>query len=72
MVVSPAKSLLPKLTQAQQSVAAAPGSVVLELGVGISPPASRFGDPSELGLVDLDGNGREDGESDGDDFVPLS
>lgn len=68
MVVSPAKSPLPKLTQAQR--AATPRSGGTQLGVESSPPASQFGDAGGLGLVDLDG--REDGESDGDEFVPLS
>lgn len=68
MMVSPAKSPFHKPTQAQQPVT--PRSVGTQLGTGSSPLASHFGDPGELGLVDLDG--REDGESDGDEFVPLS
>ena len=68
MAVSPIKSLFPKPTQVQRP--ATPKSEGTQLGVGSSPLASHFGDPGELGLVDLDG--REDGESDGDDFVPLS
>jgi len=68
MMVSPAKSPFRKPTQAQQSVT--PRSAGTQLGIGSSPPVSHFGDPGELGLVDLDG--REDGESDGDEFVPLS
>ena len=68
MVVSPAKSPFPKPAQAQRSVT--PRSVGTQLGIGSSPTASQFGDPGELQLVDLDG--REDGESDGDEFLPLS
>ena len=68
MAMSPIKSLFPKPTQAQRP--ATPKSEGTQLGVGSSPLASHFGDVGELGLVDLDG--REDGESDGDDFVPLS
>jgi hypothetical protein len=70
MDVSPVKSLLHKLTQVQQSVPATPRSVGTQLGVGSSPLPPRFGDGGELGLADLDG--REDGESDGDEFIPLS
>jgi hypothetical protein len=68
MIVSPVKSPFPKLTQAQRP--ATPRSGGTQLGVDSSPLASHFGGPSELGLVDLDG--REDGESDGDEFVPVS
>lgn len=70
MVVSPAKSLLPKLTQAQQPATATPRSAWTQLGVGSSPLASRFGDAGEFGQMDVDR--REDEESDGDEFVPLS
>ena len=66
--VSPVKSLFSKPTQVQRPVT--PKSGGTQLGVGSSPLASHFGDPGELGLVDLDG--REDGESDEDEFVPLS
>jgi len=68
MAVSPIKSLFHKPTQVQRPVT--PKSEGTQLGVGSSPLASHFGDAGELGLVDLDG--REDEESDGDDFVPLS
>jgi len=68
MVVSPAKSPFPKQTPAQQPVT--PRSVGTQLGIGSSPVASQFGDVGELGLADL--GAREDGESDGDEFVPLS
>lgn len=67
MVVSPAKSPLPRAAQVQRSVT--PRPMGTQLGVGSSPLVSQFGD-GELALTDL--NGREDGEGDGDDFVPLS
>lgn len=70
MVVSPTKSLLHKLTQVQRSVPATPRSAGTQLGVGSSPLVLRFGDGGELGLADLDG--RDDPESDGDEFVPMS
>lgn len=72
MVVSPVKSILTKLTQAQNLVPATPKPPEIELGVGSSPLASRsrFDDAGQLGLVDL--NAHEYGESDGDEFVPLS
>ena len=68
MVVSPTKSPFPKITQGRQPVT--PRSVGTQLGIGSSPTVSQFGDAGELGLADLDG--REDGESDGDEFMPLS
>ena len=68
MVVSPVKSQFPKFTQIQPSVT--PKSVGTQLGVGSSPLASQFGDAGDLGFMDLDG--REDGESEGEEFVPLS
>lgn len=68
MSVSPIKSLFPRPTQAQRPVT--PRSEGTQLGVGSSPLASHFGDAGELGLVDFDGH--EDGDSDGDDLVPLS
>jgi hypothetical protein len=68
MVVSPVKSLFPELTQARPPVT--PMSVGTQLGVGSSPLASQFRDAGELGFMDLDG--REDGESEGKEFVPLS
>ena len=69
--VSPSKSLFIQLTQVQQqTIPVTPRSAGTQLGAGSSPPPSRLGDANELGLVDLDG--REDGESDGDEFVPLS
>ena len=68
MVVSPAKSPFHKLTQGQPPVT--PRSVGTQLGVGSSPLVSQFGDGGELGLMDLEG--REDGDSDADEFVPLS
>ena len=68
MVVSPAKTPLPKTAQALQSVT--PRSVGTQLGFGSSPLVSQFGDTGELALADL--NGHEDGEGDGDEFVPLS
>ena len=68
MVVSPVKPPFPEPTRAQRP--ATPRPVVTQLGVGSSPQTSQFGDAGELGLVDLDG--REDGESDEDEFVPLS
>ena len=68
MIVSPAKSPLPRTVQVQLS--ATPRSVGTQLGFGSSPLVSQFGDAGELALADL--NGREDGEGDGDEFVPLS
>lgn len=68
MMVSPVKSPFPKLTQGQPP--ATPRSVGTQLGVGSSPLVSQFGDGGELGLTDLEG--REDGDSDVDEFVPLS
>ena len=70
MVVSPAKSPFPKLTPVQQLVPATPRSAGTQLGAGSSPLASRFSHAGEIGPMDLDEH--EDGESDGDDFVPLS
>lgn len=70
MVVSPAKPIFPNSTQVQQPVFATPRSAGTQTGVGSSPLASRFGDAGELALEGLDG--REDEESDGEDFVPLS
>ena len=67
MVLSPVKPPFLKPTQAQPVT---PRSAMTQQGVGSSPMVSQFGDAGELGLVDLDG--REDGESDGDEFVPLS
>ena len=68
MMASPVKSLFTKLTQTRQPTT--PRSGGTQLGVGSSPQVSQFGDAGELGLMDLDG--REGGESDGDEFVPLS
>ena len=68
MVVSPVKPPFSKPTHAQQPFT--PRSVVTQLGAGSSPVMSQFGDTGELGLVDLDG--REDGEIDGEEFLPLS
>ena len=68
MMGSPVKSLFTKLTQTRQPTT--PRSGGTHLGVGSSPQVSQFGDAGELGLMDLDG--REGGESDGDEFVPLS
>ena len=66
MAILPIKPLFPKQTQTGRP--ATPRSGGTQLGVGSSP--SQFGDVGELGLMYLDG--REDGESDGDEFVPLS
>ena len=68
MVVSPTKSPFPKLVEAQRPVT--PRSIGTQLGVGSSPLTSQFGDGGDLGLADLDV--RDDAESDGDEFVPLS
>ena len=68
MVVSPAKSPFPRPTQVQQPMT--PRSGGTQTGLGSSPMTSQFGDAGELVLVDLDG--REDGDSDADEFIPLS
>ena len=49
---------------------AIPRSGGTQLGMGSSPPVLQFGDVGELGLMDPDGRGG--GESDGDEFIPLS
>ena len=68
MVVSPVKSLFPKPTEDQRPVT--PRSGGTGLGAGSSPLPSHFGDLVEFGNTDLDG--REEAESDGYEFVPLS
>ena len=68
MAVSPIKPLFLKQTQTRQP--ATPRSGGTQLGMGSSPSMSQFGDAGEIGLMGLDG--REDMESDGDEFVPLS